>query len=116
MGQKRVTFHGTLEKKATTIALDPEDDRLPSPLGAGTRGLVQNSSDSTLPWCSVLEQYRRHSKPRLKRPLPSRSPSFSRQGRERLVEHLVRAQLRRQDALHHEPLDERMQHTHKHVG
>src|SRR4029453_13493833 len=49
-------------------------------------------------------------------PLPSRSPSLARQRREGLVEHLVRAQLRREDALHHEPLDERMHHTHEHIG
>src|SRR6187401_2957870 len=40
----------------------------------------------------------------------------ARQRREGLVEHLVRAQLRREDALHHETLDERMQDAHEYVG
>jgi len=41
-----------LSKKATTIALDPEDDRLPSHAAQERGDLVQNSSDSTLRWCS----------------------------------------------------------------
>jgi Arc/MetJ-type ribon-helix-helix transcriptional regulator len=49
-------------KKATTIALDPEDDRLLS-RAALERG-VSRSEFIRQHLALVLEQYRRHSKPR----------------------------------------------------
>ena len=39
--------------------------------------------------------------------------SALRQGGERRIEHLVRAQLGREQALHHQALDERMQYAHE---
>jgi hypothetical protein len=50
------------KKKATTIALDPEDDRLLS-LAAEERG-VSRSEFIRQHLSLVLEQYRRHPKPR----------------------------------------------------
>lgn len=49
-------------KKATTIALDPDDDRLLS-LAARERG-VSRSEFIRQHLALVLEQYRRHAKPR----------------------------------------------------
>jgi hypothetical protein len=49
-------------KKATTIALDPEDDRLLS-LAARERG-VSRSEFIRQQLALVLEQYRQHPKPR----------------------------------------------------
>jgi hypothetical protein len=49
-------------KKATTIALDPEDDRLLS-IAARERG-VSRSEFIRQHLALVLEQYRRHPKPR----------------------------------------------------
>lgn len=49
-------------KKATTIALDPEDDRLLS-LAARERG-VSRSEFVRQQLALVLEQYRQHPKPR----------------------------------------------------
>jgi len=57
-----IYFHGTFQKKATTIALDPEDDRLLS-LAARERG-VSRSEFIRQHLALVLEQYRRHPKPR----------------------------------------------------
>lgn len=51
-----------VRKKATTIALDPEDDRLLS-LAARERG-VSRSEFIRQRLALVLDQYRRHSKPR----------------------------------------------------
>ena len=50
------------KKKATTIALDPEDDRLLS-LAARERG-VSRSEFIRQHLALVLEQYRRHPKPK----------------------------------------------------
>jgi hypothetical protein len=49
-------------KKATTIALDPDDDRLLS-LAARERG-ISRSAFIRQHLALVLEQYRRHAKPR----------------------------------------------------
>jgi hypothetical protein len=57
-----VTFMALSRKKATTIALDPEDDRLLS-RAARERG-VSRSEFIRQQLAIVLEQYRRHPKPR----------------------------------------------------
>ena len=57
-----ITFMALSRKKATTIALDPEDDRLLS-LAARERG-VSRSEFVRQQLALVLEQYRRHPKPR----------------------------------------------------
>ena len=49
-------------KKATTIALDPDDDRLLT-IAARTRG-ISRSEFIRQQLALVLEQYRRHPKPR----------------------------------------------------
>ena len=57
-----ITFMALSRKKATTIALDPEDDRLLS-RAARERG-VSRSEFVRQHLALVLEQYRRHPKPR----------------------------------------------------
>jgi hypothetical protein len=57
-----ITFMALSKKKATTIALDPEDDRLLS-RAARERG-VSRSEFIRQHLALVLEQYRRHPKPR----------------------------------------------------
>lgn len=57
-----VTSVALSRKKATTIALDPEDDRLLSQ-AARERG-VSRSEFIRQQLALVLEQYRRHPKPR----------------------------------------------------
>jgi ribbon-helix-helix CopG family protein len=57
-----ITFMALSRKKATTIALDPEDDRLLS-RAARERG-VSRSEFIRQHLALVLEQYRRHPKPR----------------------------------------------------
>jgi Arc/MetJ-type ribon-helix-helix transcriptional regulator len=57
-----ITFMALARKKATTIALDPEDDRLLS-RAARERG-VSRSEFIRQHLALVLEQYRRHPKPR----------------------------------------------------
>ena len=60
--QSHVTSMALSRKKATTIALDPEDDRLLS-RAARERG-VSRSEFIRQHLALVLEQYRRHPKPR----------------------------------------------------
>jgi Arc/MetJ-type ribon-helix-helix transcriptional regulator len=60
--QSHITSMALSRKKATTIALDPEDDRLLS-RAARERG-VSRSEFIRQHLALVLEQYRRHSKPR----------------------------------------------------
>jgi hypothetical protein len=57
-----ITFMALSRKKATTIALDPEEDRLLS-RAARERG-VSRSEFIRQQLAIVLEQYRRHPKPR----------------------------------------------------
>jgi hypothetical protein len=57
-----ITFMALSRKKATTIALDPEDDRLLS-RAARERG-VSRSEFIRQHLALVLEQYRRHPKPK----------------------------------------------------
>jgi hypothetical protein len=57
-----ITFMALSKKRATTIALDPEDDRLLS-TAARERG-VSRSEFIRQQLALVLEQYRRHPKPR----------------------------------------------------
>jgi Ribbon-helix-helix protein, copG family len=61
-GPSHITFMALSRKKATTIALDPEDDRLLS-RAARERG-VSRSEFIRQHLAIVLEQYRRHPKPR----------------------------------------------------
>ena len=57
-----ITFMALAKKKATTIALDPDDDRLLS-RAAEERG-VSRSEFIRQHLSLVLEQYRRHPRPR----------------------------------------------------
>lgn len=57
-----ITFMALAKKKATTIALDPEYDQLLT-LAAKERG-VSRSEFIRQQLALVLEQYRRHPKPR----------------------------------------------------
>src|SRR2546428_4123468 len=57
-----ITFMALSRKKATTIALDPEDDRLLS--RAAREHGVSRSEFVRQHLALVLEQYRRHPKPR----------------------------------------------------
>ena len=57
-----ITFMALSRKKATTIALDPEDDRLLS-RAARERG-ISRSAFIRQHLALVLEQYRRHPRPR----------------------------------------------------
>jgi hypothetical protein len=61
-GSSHITFMALSRKKATTIALDPEDDRLLS--RAGRERGVSRSEFIRQHLALVLEQYRRHPKPR----------------------------------------------------
>ena len=60
--ESHITFMALAKKKATTIALDPEDDRLLS-RAARDRG-ISRSEFVRQQLALALEQYRRHPKPR----------------------------------------------------
>lgn len=62
LSSSHITFMALSRKKATTIALDPEDDRLLSK-AARERG-ISRSEFIRQQLALVLEQYRRHPKPR----------------------------------------------------
>lgn len=62
LSPSHITSMALSRKKATTIALDPEDDRLLS-RAARERG-VSRSEFIRQQLALVLEQYRRHPKPR----------------------------------------------------
>ena len=62
LSSSHITFMALSRKKATTIALDPEDDRLLS-RAARERG-VSRAEFIRQQLALVLEQYRRHPRPR----------------------------------------------------